>query len=371
MSSSNLYKPIKVGTVELENRIVLAPLTRFRAESDHTPNSLLTEYYRQRAANKGSLLITEATFITERAGGYENVPGIWNEKQIKAWKEVTDAVHQQKSAIFMQLWALGRAASANILQSRGFDYVSASAVPQKGGNTMTGEKATPRALTTAEVKQYVRDYAQAAKNAIAAGMDGVEIHGAHGYLVNQFLDETLNQRTDEYGGSLENRARFLLEVVDAVIEAVGAERTAIRLSPWLNTTVSAYDISPITTYAYVITELQRRANNGKRLAYLHVVEPRVAGTISLKEYIGSNQWIRLIWDGIFMRAGGFTKELGEEYADLDDKTLIAYGRHYIPNPDLPTKFERNESLYRYDRSTFYTPGLKGYLEFNYSEYSKL
>ncbi|KAA8915310.1 hypothetical protein TRICI_002539 [Trichomonascus ciferrii] len=363
MGENNLYKPISVGRVNLEHRLVLAPLTRFRAEDDHSPNAMMTEYYRQRASIPGTLLITEATLPSERAGLMANVPGVWTEKHIKGWKEISDAVHSKGSSIFMQIWALGKAGSKKMLEERGYDYVAPSAVKPIMANVRTGEHETPRAMTKAEIKQFVQDFAQGAKNAVAAGMDGVEIHGAHGYLVNQFFDAFSNERTDEYGGSIENKCRFLFEVVDAVIDAIGADRTALRLSPWLNAMVCNYDISPIPIFSYIITELERRAQNGHRLAYLHIVEPRVEGTIDARKVVGSNDWVRYIWTGTIVRAGGYEKELAEQHAAQDDNTLIAFGRRYIPNPDLPVKIEKSIPLTPYNRKTFYSPGPEGYITY--------
>jgi len=228
MSSSSLFKPIKVGAQTLNHRVVLAPLTRFKATAKaHVPiNPLVERYYAQRSSHPGSLLVTEGTFIDAKAGGFNNVPGIWNQDQIAAWKKITDAIHANKSFVFMQLWALGRSARPSVLESEGFPFVSASPI------ALDPKSGTPRELTITEIEEYVQLYAQAATNAIEAGFDGVEVHGANGYLVDQFLQDVSNHRTDIYGGSIENRSRFGLEVVQAISNAVGEERTAIRMSPW-------------------------------------------------------------------------------------------------------------------------------------------
>ena len=226
--TSRLFQPLKIGNVELSNRIVLAPLTRFRADDDHVPLPFVPEYYAQRGSYPGTLLVTEATFIAPQAGGFSNAPGIWSPAQIASWKNVTDAVHKKGSFIFLQLWALGRAADADQLKAElGEKGVvkSASNIPFKGG-------ATPQALTEEEIHEYIGLYAQAAKNAIEAGFDGVEVHSANGYLIDQFLQDVSNDRTDAWGGSIEKRARFGLEVAKAVVEAVGAEKTGIRISPF-------------------------------------------------------------------------------------------------------------------------------------------
>jgi len=232
--STALFEPIKVGELNLAHRVVLAPLTRFRATDDHVPLPHVAQYYAQRGSVPGTLLISEATFIAARAGGYANAPGIWNEKQIQAWKSVTAAVHAKGSYIYLQLWALGRAAVPRQLQkelgSGAENYVSASSIPLRNRSP---KDPAPRALSIAEVEEYVQLYAQAAENAVKlAGFDGVEIHGANGYLVDQFLQDVSNKRTDKYGGSIENRSRFVLEILDAVITRVGARKTGLRLSPW-------------------------------------------------------------------------------------------------------------------------------------------
>ncbi|KAK1234325.1 hypothetical protein PQX77_002464 [Marasmius sp. AFHP31] len=229
-SKSQLFQPMKLGELNLSHRVVLAPLSRFRADVDHVPLvPVVKEYYSQRGSQPGTLLITEATFIHARAGGLPNVPGIWSDAQISAWKEIVDTVHQKGSYIHLQLWAPGRAGDPEQLRSEdpSYAYISASDVP------MSGRTESPRPLTTDEIKEFVQYYAEAAKNAVyKAGFDGVEIHGANGFLIEQFLKETTNRRTDSYGGTLENRVRFALEVVDAVVKVVGPRRTGLRLSPW-------------------------------------------------------------------------------------------------------------------------------------------
>ena len=233
--TAKLFQPARVGNITLGHRVTLAPLTRFRATDGHVPKDIVADYYAQRGSVPGTLLITEATYVAARAGGADNVPGVWSKEQIQAWKKVADAVHARGSYIFMQIWALGRAANPNTITSPDsesnpggpYPYVSASDVQ------LSNKPVPPRALTDAEVREYVELFGQAAKNAVfGAGFDGVEIHGAHGYLVDQFLQSVSNKRTDEWGGSVENRSRFPLEVIKSVVDAVGQERTAIRLSPF-------------------------------------------------------------------------------------------------------------------------------------------
>ena len=232
-NASKLFKPLQPGNLTLSHRIVLAPLTRLRANKAHVHGDLAVEHYAQRArAVPGTLLITEATFIAERGGGSNNVPGVWNDEQVRAWKKVADAVHDAGSYIFMQIWALGRAAQPSHLANDdpSLPYVSSSAIPLKS-RPETDPK--PRPLTIPEIKEYIQLFGQAAENAVhGAGFDGVEIHGAHGYLIDQFLQDVSNNREDEYGGSIENRCRFALEVIDEVVKRVGAEKVGLRISPW-------------------------------------------------------------------------------------------------------------------------------------------
>jgi NADPH2 dehydrogenase len=227
MSDSRLFKPLKLGNMNLKHRIVMSPLTRFRADDNHVPLPFVAEYYTQRASVPGTLLISEATYISHRHGGFPNAPGIYNDAQIEAWKGVTNAVHSKGSYIFLQLWALGRAATSKGLASgKSMTVLSSSAVALEEGDRI------PEALTVEQIKETVGEYAQAAKNAIKAGFDGVEIHAANGYLPDQFIQDTVNKRTDAYGGSEENRSRFIVETTRAVVDAIGADRTSIRLSPW-------------------------------------------------------------------------------------------------------------------------------------------
>ncbi|KAF4625863.1 hypothetical protein G7Y89_g12301 [Cudoniella acicularis] len=362
--ASNLFKPLKIGNIALQNRIVLAPLTRFRADDQHVPLPFVAEYYAQRAVEAGTLLITEGTFIAPQAGGFPNVPGIWNEAQIQAWKKVTAAVHANKSFIYMQLWALGRAApEAALKKALGPDakVVSSSNVP-KAGN------AVPTPLTEAEIQEYIGFYAQAAKNAIAAGFDGVELHGANGYLIDQFTQDVSNKRTDKWGGSIENRARFAIEASKAVVEAVGAEQTAIRLSPYSEFQGMKMK-DPKPQFSYLAEELKKL-----KLAYLHVVEER-ANAVS--EYSGNPaetlDFLIDIWGKTspFLLAGGFTPEKAKKSVDEEHKDkdiAIVFGRYFISNPDLVFKIKTGLDLTPYDRTTFYSPKqADGYTTYAFSK----
>jgi NADPH2 dehydrogenase len=361
-SSSKLFQPLRIGGFELSNRIVLAPLTRFRADDEHVPLPMVAEYYAQRASYPGTLLITEATFISPRAGGYTNVPGIYNKAQIAAWKEVTDAVHAKKSFIFLQLWALGRAADEKVLKQElgeSGKVVSASALP-------LDDHATPEPLTEEEIWEYVGEYKQAAKNAIEAGFDGVEVHGANGYLIDQFIQDVSNHRTDAWGGSVEKRARFGLEVTKAVVEAVGAERTAVRISPYSDFQDMGME-DPKAQFSYFAEQAKEL-----KLAYLHVVEHRVA-------FPGDNvkpvniDFLHDIWGSTspVLIAGGYNtasayKVADEKHADRD--VAIVFGRHFISNPDLVFRVREKLDFTPYDRTLFYNKKeVKGYTTYPFSK----
>ncbi|KAF7347193.1 putative inactive dehydrogenase EasA [Mycena venus] len=362
MSIPKLFQPIQVGDIQLAHRVVFAPATRYRADDNHTPFPHVAEYYGQRASQPGSLIISEATLIAERAGASKHSPGIWSDEQIAAWKKVTENVHAKGSFMYLQLWALGRVfhnysdpAEANI------PYVSASDVPLTGGPT-------PRALTVDEIQEYIQLYATAASNAVhKAGFDGVEIHSANGYLLDQFLHDQSNIRTDAYGGSIENRARFPLEVVDAVVKAVGQKKTALRVSPW-GTVLDMHFADPRPTYAYLFTQLRDRFPD---LAYVHVVEPRVDGNQTLSEVKDghSNDFLREIWGGRpLISAGGYTRATAIAVAE-DKGDLVAFARGYIANPDLPYRLIHDIPLAVGDRTLYYVPGSvdpKGYTDYPFA-----
>ena len=383
LGETNLFKPIKLGTCELKHRVVLPPLTRMRAHHPgNIPNRNWTvEYYDQRSKRPGTMIITEGVFPSPQAGGYDNVPGIWSKEQITEWKKIFAKIHENGSFVWPQLWALGRQAFPGALARDGLRYDSASddLYMDDGMKEMALKSKNPQhGLTKDEIKQYVRDYVQAAKNAIEAGADGVEIHNANGYLPNQFLDPISNHRTDEYGGSIENRARFTLEVVDALVEAVGTDKVGIRFSPYGTFgTMSGQDPLIVAQYAYVIGELEKRARDGKRLAYIHLVEPRVTNPFLTEgegEDLGhTNDFVYSIWKGPIIRAGNLAMH-PEAVKDMvkDGRTLIAYGRYFIANPDLVDRLEKGLPLNKYDRSTFYASTDKGYIDYpTYEEAVKL
>ncbi|KAJ6021786.1 Aldolase-type TIM barrel [Penicillium herquei] len=356
---SKLFEPLRVGRLELSNRITLAPLTRFRNGDDHVPLPFVKEYYAQRASTPGTLLITEATLISPRAGGYNNVPGIWNDAQIAGWKEVTDAVHAKGSYIYMQLWNLGRVAVPDVLKADGFDLVSSSATPENP------DAATPRELTESEIQIFITEYVQAAKNAIAAGFDGVEIHAANGYLIDQFIQDTCNTRTDRWGGNMENRARFAIEVTRAVTEAVGADRTGIRFSPFSPFQGMKMQ-DPIPQFTYLAEQMK-----GFKLSYTHLVDARISGNADAESSETLDFFLKAYENASpVIVAGGFAPESARQAVDVhfkDYDTLIAFGRSYITNPDLPFRVKNDIPLTPYDRNAFYS--LKnpvGYIDYEFS-----
>lgn len=362
MSSSNLFKPLKLGRLELQNRVVLAPLTRFRADDSHVPLPFVGEYYAQRGSTPGTLLISEATFIAPQAGGYGNAPGIYSAAQIESWKNVTTEVHAKGSFIYLQLWALGRAADAGQLKKElGEDakVMSASDIPFEGG-------AKPTALTEEEIREYIQLYAQAAKNAIEAGFDGVEVHGANGYLIDQFLQDKSNNRTDSWGGSVENRARFGIEVTKAVVEAVGADRTGIRLSPF-SEFQGMKMADPVPQFTYYAQELKKL-----KLAYIHVVESRISGNADVEETEKIDFLVK-IWanQSPVLIAGGFKPDsakraIDEEYTGTD--VLVVFGRYFISNPDLVFRLKEGIEFTEYDRTKFYNKGQReGYTTYPFSK----
>ncbi|KAH8925080.1 FMN-linked oxidoreductase [Atractiella rhizophila] len=359
INSKALFTATQVGKLNLQHRIVMAPLTRYRANEEHVHGELGALYYGQRSSYPGTLLISEATLIAREAGGEGTVPGIWTKDQISGWKKITDAVHANKSFIYCQLWNLGRQANVQITQKEGIDFVSAGDIPIVKGETK------PRPLTKEEIKQHIGLYKQAAVNAMEAGFDGVEIHAANGYLLDQFLQEVSNNRTDEYGGSIENRARIVKEVLAAVVSVVGVEKTAIRFSPYSSFGGMA-DSSKET--AHLISFLKE---NYSELSYIHLVTPRVDGNVD--KAVGPSAKtnatfieLRRAWaPRALILAGGFNPAVAvKEVEEAEgENLLIAFGRHFVSNPDLPRRVRDNHDLTKYNRDTFYTSGSEGYVDY--------
>ncbi|KAJ7686710.1 hypothetical protein B0H17DRAFT_1071630 [Mycena rosella] len=367
-----LFQPIQVGDIQLKHRIVHAPTTRFRADADGIPSPLMVEYYAQRSSVPGTLLIAEATSIARKAGGFRNVPGIWSPEQIAGWKRVTDAVHAKGSFIYLQLCALGRGAYVEHL-APGDPYVSSSPTKLRTPMHMTAAPRTddlPREMTVDEIKEYCELFAVAASNAIhKSGFDGVEIHGANGHLHEQFLMDSINRRTDAYGGSVENRARFTLEVIDAIVKSVGATKTAIRLSPW-NTNQESGMADPKPTYSYLVKEIGARH---PELSYIHLVESHHSATGDAQ----SNDFIREIWGNRrLISAGGYSEDREKGMRIAEEKgDIIAYARAFIANPDLPYRLFHDIPLLTGDGTKYYVYGSSdpsGYTDyaFHFTKYGK-
>lgn len=355
-NDSLLFKPFRLGTLELSNRIVMAPLTRNRAtHGTDAPNDLNVEYYRQRAS--AGLIITEATQISQQGQGYVWTPGIYSAAQVAGWRRVTDAVHAAGGKIFLQLWHVGRISHVS-LQPNGAAPVSSSAIR---ANTQTFiesgfvDVSEPRALTIDEIAVVVRDYAAAAENAKKAGFDGVEIHAANGYLIDQFLKNGVNKRTDIYGGSVENRARFALEVADAILNVWDSSRVGMRVSP-----VSSFndigDSDPGKILFHLAEALSRRG-----LAYLHVIEGMMAGPRDNApfDYLG----LRKAFSGAYMANNGYVRDMAIDALAGNRADLIAFGRPFISNPDLVERLRRDAPLAPADRATFYGGGAEGYTDY--------
>jgi N-ethylmaleimide reductase len=359
-----LFQPLTVGAISLSHRVVMAPLTRMRSrQPGDVPQAMNAVYYGQRAS-AGGLIITEATDITEQARGYPGAPGCYSPEQIAGWHAVTEAVHAKGGFIFLQIWHTGRISHSS-MQPGGSVPVAASPVPAPGTHFSRSFESvpfeTPRPLTEAEIAGIVGDFAQAARNAREAGFDGVEVHGANGYLIDQFLRDGTNKRTDGYGGSIANRTRFLSEVVDAVAGAVGRDRVGVRLSPWGGFN-GMTDSDTGALFDHVAAELGRR-----HLAYLHLVEPRADQTSDVNAFHAdapdASSRLKPKFGGVLIAAGGFTGETAASAIAAGTVDAVAFGRLFIANPDLPRRLHSGEPLNRYDRSTFYGGDEHGYTDY--------
>ncbi|WP_427161980.1 alkene reductase [Aliinostoc sp. HNIBRCY26] len=351
----NLFTPVQLGSYTLPNRIVMAPMTRLRA-IDNIPNALMAKYYAQRAS--AGLIVTECTAISPLSLGYINCPGIYTDAQIDGWRLVTDAVHEKGGRIFVQLWHSGRVGHPALLG--GELPVAPSAIAGVGSlHTPVGKVAleTPRALEITEIGEIVEQFRQGAVNALAAGFDGVELHGAFGYLIDQFIQDGSNQRIDEYGGSVENRSRFVLEVVEAVSSVVRGGRVGIKLSP-SNTFYGMYDSNPKETFSYVV-----KALNPFDLAYVHMMEPNEVD-LSTREVINPvTPHFRQIFQGTLITNGGYDHETADNILSKNDADLVSFGKLFIANPDLPQRFKLNAELNTPDPRTFYGAEATGYTDY--------
>jgi N-ethylmaleimide reductase len=363
----SLFQPIRVGRFELPHRIVMAPLTRSRArQPGNVPSPLNACYYAQRAS--AALIISEATQISMQGQGYAWTPGIHSREQVEGWRFVTDAVHEAGGQIVLQMWHVGRISHPS-LQPDCMPPVAPSPVRPEGMAFIENDKGegelvpfvTPRALQLEEMPYLVRQYERAARNAQKAGFDGVEVHGANGYLLDQFLCTGTNHRTDEYGGPVENRVRLLLEAVDAVTGVWGADAVGVRLSP-MGTANDIRDDDPLATYTHAAREL-----NSRRLAYLHLVNPAAAALEKKAQpdpaAMEMLKRMREAWRGVLILAGGFDGDTAEQWLREGRADLIAFGRKFIANPDLPARLRSRSALNPDDRTTYYGGGEKGYTDY--------
>lgn len=345
---TTLFDPIVIGDLELPNRIIMAPLTRCRADEGRVPNALMAEYYTQRA--DAGLILSEATSVTPMGVGYPDTPGIWSDDQVRGWTNITKAVHANGGRIFLQLWHVGRISDP--LYLNGETPVAPSAIKPAGHVSLVRpikEFVTPRALETEEIADIVEAYRIGAENAKAAGFDGVEVHGANGYLLDQFLQSSTNQRTDQYGGSVENRARLLLEVTDAVIGVWGAGRVGVHLAPRMDSHDMG-DADPLATFGYVARELGKRG-----VAFICTREKAADDSIGPK--------LKEIFGGVYIANERFTKEAASEWLESGKADAVAFGIPFIANPDLVTRLQKGAAWNEPHPETFYAKGPVGYLDY--------
>ncbi|WP_342249134.1 alkene reductase [Sphingomonas sp. OTU376] len=360
---SKLFEPFAMGSHRLANRIAMAPLTRSRARPHNVPSDLAPLYYAQRG--EAGLIVTEGTAISPNAIGYLDVPGLWTAEQVEAWKPVTKAVHERGAVIFTQLWHVGRVSHVSTQPGRAAPVSSTSRIAadsqafglRDDGTAALVDVSTPRALTTEEVRGVTADFVRAARNAIEAGFDGIELHGANGYLIEQFLNPNVNDRTDAYrGDTLEGRTRFLLETLDAVIAAIGAERTAVRLSPYGQLFDNPAYPEIEETYLYLADEFSRRG-----IAYVHLMDQSTRGSTGTPpDFLAK---FRTHFKGTLILAGGMTRERAEQMIDAGLIDVAAFGEPFIANPDLVTRLRNRWPIAESDRTIHYGGGARGYTDF--------
>ena len=362
---TTIFDSLKIGDLTLKNRFIMAPLTRMRSQQPgNIPHELNAKYYSQRAT--AGLIISEATQVSQTGQGYPATPGIYSANQVNGWKLVTNAVHEKEGKIFLQLWHVGRI-SHKSHQPNNELPIAPSAIKPSGGTYSKDWKQvafeTPRALENSEIPTIIEEFKQGAKNAKEAGFDGVEVHGANGYLLDQFLQDGSNTRTDNYGGAIENRARLLLEVVDEAISVWSAGRVGVRLSPF-GTFNDMKDSNPIALFTYVLEELEKR-----KIAYVHLIEPRATnagGDDNInKEAANIAEIFRKSFKGVLISAGGYSAETAKEAVESGLSDAVAFGRLYISNPDLVRRVKEEKELNKYDRVTFYGGAEKGYTDYNF------
>jgi N-ethylmaleimide reductase len=354
-TASKLFEPYQLGPLKLPNRLVMAPLTRNRAAAGFVPGPLAAEYYSQRAS--AGLLITEASQVSQQGQGYQDTPGIYSKEQVAGWRKVTERVHARGGRIFIQLWHVGRI-SHNSLQPNGGAPVGPSAIRAKGktfvGGTFT-DISEPRELALEEIPGIIEDFRGSAANALQAGFDGVEIHGANGYLLDQFAKDGANKRKDAYGGPIENRAKLMLEVAKVVTAEAGAERTGIRISP-VTPSNDISDSDPQPLFDHIVDRL-----NALKLVYLHVVEGATGGPRDIAPF--DYRSLRKRFSGAYVANNGYDLELANKVLNANEADLIAFGKLYIANPDLAERLQRGAPLNTPDKATFYGGGAKGYTDY--------
>jgi N-ethylmaleimide reductase len=353
---TKLFEPFKLGPITLPNRLVMAPLTRNRAVvPGMVPSPLAVEYYGQRAS--AGLLISEGSQVSQQGQGYQDTPGIYSTEQVAGWRKVTDHVHERGGRIFIQLWHVGRISHTS-LQPNGGAPVAPSAIRANAKTFVNGnfaEVSEPRALGLAEIPGIIDDFRRAAANALAAGFDGVEIHGANGYLFEQFAKDGANTRTDAYGGGIENRARLMLEVSRAVVAEIGADRTGIRISP-VTPANDVSDSDPQPLYDYIVDQL-----NALKLVYIHVIEGATGGPRDFAPFDYAS--LRKRFSGAYIANNGYDLELATKALESNAADLIAFGKLFIANPDLVERLKRGAPLNAWDKNTFYGGGAKGYTDY--------
>ncbi|PNP42140.1 hypothetical protein TGAMA5MH_05821 [Trichoderma gamsii] len=360
MDESRLFKPLKIGNIEVKHRVGMAAVSRCRADGDHVPTELMKQYYCQRASVPGTLLIAEANLVSKEQGELLNVPGLHSAQQTTAWKSIVDEVHAKASFIFAQLYTIGRAGYREVNDEKDFEFRGPSAIPWRA------DARTPKAMTPADIKETIRHFVRAAKNAMEAGFDGVEIHGANGYLIDTFLQDVSNQRDDEYGRSIENRSRFAFEVIKAVAHAIGVNRVGLRLSPW-----STYqgmrmkDDDTISQYTDLIKNADKLG-----IAYIHLIESRIAGWDDVPEN-GRLDFAYSIFRGAILVSGGYTAELARKLVDEQHPNkdiVVTFGRYFTSNPDLVFKVQQNLEFTPFNEEDFiYSKSSKGYTDYPFSD----
>ncbi|KAJ0975039.1 hypothetical protein J5N97_017004 [Dioscorea zingiberensis] len=355
----SLLTPYKMGKFHLSHRMVLGPLTRSRSYGN-IPQPHAIVYYSQRASN-GGLLINEATGVSDTAQGYPNTPGIWTKEQVEAWKPIVKAVHDKGGVFFCQIWHVGRVSTYGY-QPNGAAPISSTDKMIQNDVTAVESNSPPHRLTAGEIPQVVNDFRLAARNAIEAGFDGVEIHGGHGYLLEQFMKESANDRTDEYGGSLENRCRFPLQVVEAVVNEIGGGRVGMRLTPFMDF-MDCWESDPEALGLHMVQSLNKHG-----VLYCHMIEPRMSMDEARRQTPHRLRKMRQAFNGTFIASGGYDRDEGNKAVAEGYVDLVSYGRLFLANPDLPKRFQLKAQLNKYDRSTFYTSDpVVGYTDYPFLE----